>query len=203
MYSMFDDVLEKARMVADIAGKKTGEAVEISRYKVEALRLSNQVKNLHEQLGSTIYSMTKHDYDNPELVESLVDEIDETLLTLEAVNEKIAELKNIARCDICGAKNGEENYYCCRCGSKIKNNYKDGFYSNENGEKMTFDNVDCSCGCGDECGNDCICDDDCNCDCNTKPQDTKKEAVECSCGCGDECGNDCICDEDCTCECDK
>lgn len=164
MYSIFDDVLEKAKMVADIATKKTGEAVEISKYKIEALRLNNHIKTLHEQLGSAVYSMSKYDYDNAELVEGLVDEIDETLLMLEAVNEKVSELKNVARCDVCGAKNIDENYYCSRCGSKIKNNYEDDFYSNPYGEKMNFDDDDCcGCGCDSDCGDDCNCGDRCSC----------------------------------------
>lgn len=126
MYNTFlDEVIEKAREAAKLASRKTGEAVEISKYKMESIHISNEVKKLYEQLGASVYSMVKGGYDNPELVEGLTEEIDAMLLRLDAITEKISEMKSVSRCTACGAKNSLENYYCCRCGARLKTEFTD------------------------------------------------------------------------------
>lgn len=126
MYNTFlDEIVEKAREAAKLASRKTGEAVEISKYKLESIHISNEVKKLYEQLGASVYSMVKGGYDNPELVEGLTEEIDALLLHLDAVAEKISEMRSVTRCPACGAKNSLENCYCCRCGARLRNEFTD------------------------------------------------------------------------------
>ena len=118
--SVFDDFVLKAKDIADAASKKTGEICEISRYKCECIKLNGEVKKLYEQLGSSVYSMVKNGYDNDELVESLTEEIDEHLARLREINDRIAGMKSITVCPVCGSKNSVENTYCVRCGTKLR-----------------------------------------------------------------------------------
>ncbi len=117
--SVFDDFLGKAKDVADAAGKKTGELVEISKLKLQCVKLNSAIKERYEKLGSAVYSMKKSDYENPELISSMVEEITELLDKLNETSEKIADIKNISICSCCGAKNPPENVYCAKCGSKL------------------------------------------------------------------------------------
>ncbi|MDF2566810.1 MAG: hypothetical protein K0R90_266 [Oscillospiraceae bacterium] len=120
---MFDDILGKAKDVADVAGKKTGEFVETSKLKFQCVQINNEIKALYEKLGSAVYSMAKSGYENPELVKSIVDEISELLQKLNETSEKIADIKNVSICTCCGAKNSTESYYCSKCGNKISSEF--------------------------------------------------------------------------------
>lgn len=130
MNYFFDNFVDKAYSVVDAASKKTGEMVELSKYKMEAIKTNNQIEKLYEQLGKAVYSTIKSSYQNDELVDGITEEIDELLMRLDALNEKISEMKKMTRCPACGAKNQPENYFCSRCGSRLKSEFQDGFYDN-------------------------------------------------------------------------
>lgn len=122
--SAFDTFMEKAKDVYDVASKKAGELVEISKLKMECVKVNSEIKKLYEKLGSSVYSMMKANYDNQDVVNGLVEEIDENLEKLSALNQKLSDYKNVAICKTCGAKNPEENYFCSKCGSRIKNEFE-------------------------------------------------------------------------------
>lgn len=116
---MIEDIFGKAKQVANAAGKKTGELVEISKLKLSAMQINSDIKELYEKLGSAVYSMKKANYDNPELVVSLVEEIDEKRVELREVNEKVAVLQKSKECPCCQTKNPQDAFYCQKCGSRL------------------------------------------------------------------------------------
>lgn len=120
----FDTFVEKAKDVCNIATKKTGDMVEVSKIKLECVKVNNQIKRLYENLGSSVYSMKKSKFENEAVIDSLTEEIDEELVRLSELNSKIADIQNLTICGFCGAKNTMTNYYCCKCGSHIKNEYE-------------------------------------------------------------------------------
>lgn len=144
MTSILDSIFEKAKDVAGVATKKTGEIVEISKYKLESVRINNAIEKLYEKLGSAVYSMVKGGYDNQDLIEGLTEEIDELLMRLDAVNDKISDMKDISRCPACGSKNAGDNYYCVKCGSKLKSDFD-----------SEPDYADCEEECSAECSAEC------------------------------------------------
>lgn len=121
--NMFDDFVIKAKDVADVATKKTGELYEISKYKYETIKINGDLKKLYERLGKSVYSMVKENYNNEDLVNSLTSEIDELLARLDVLKEKIAETKHVRVCKACGTNNPEDSIYCSKCGSKIKSQF--------------------------------------------------------------------------------
>lgn len=127
MNTIFDDFLFKAKDVADAAAKKTGELCELSKYKLESVKINNEIKSLYEELGSAAYTMVKEEYVNNELILSLAEEIDELMLRLDAVTEKIDEMKKVVRCTACGAKNSPENVYCAHCGARLRSDFSDDY----------------------------------------------------------------------------
>lgn len=130
MNTFFDDLFLKAKDVADVASKKTNEFVEISKYKMECVKINNEIKKLYEQLGSSVYSMAKGGYENKDLIDGLVEDIDDLLIRLSFYNEKISDMKNEVKCPVCGAKNSDENYYCTKCGSRMKTEFEQPDESN-------------------------------------------------------------------------
>lgn len=123
MNNTFDSFLEKAKDIYDVASKKTGEMVEVSKLKLECVKVNKDIKGLYEKLGSCVYSMIKSNYENQDVIDSIKEEIDENIEKLAELNAKLGELKNIIICTACGAKNPEENFYCCKCGSRIKSEF--------------------------------------------------------------------------------
>lgn len=132
--SMFDELIMKAKDLADAAGKKTAELYEISKYKYECVKLNNELKHLYERLGSSVYSMEKGNYRNPDLIDGLCEEIDDQLARIHTVNDIIADKKNQTVCGVCGTRNAAESTYCGKCGSRIKSDFYDTPQAAENDE---------------------------------------------------------------------
>jgi len=126
---MFDSFMEKAKGAYDVAAKKTGELVEISKIKLECVKVNNEIKRLYEKLGSAVYSMVKANFENQDVIDSITEEIDESLAKLSKLNEKLSDIKNINICSVCGCKNPEDNYYCSKCGTRIKSEFA-GYQAN-------------------------------------------------------------------------
>lgn len=140
---MIEDIFGKAKKVANAAGKKTGEIVEISKLKLSAMQINTDIKALYQKLGGAVYSMKKANYENPELLDSLTEEIDEKRTELKAVNDQIAVLQKAKECPCCQTKNPKEAYYCQKCGSKLPVPEKE--------VEDSFDDCgECDCGCGDD-----------------------------------------------------
>ncbi|MEG1995905.1 MAG: hypothetical protein RR036_00175 [Oscillospiraceae bacterium] len=125
MNSVFDNFIEKAKNIVDATTQKTGEVVEISKLKMDCVKLHNELRNLYEKLGCAVYHLVKNDYKNDDLVESLTEEIDEQLKQLKLANDKIASFNNVIICPACSTKNSDDCFYCTKCGCRLKDEFSD------------------------------------------------------------------------------
>ena len=116
-----DEVFEKAKDAVNIAAKKTEEVVNISKLKLETVKVNNEIKMLYEKLGRNIYCARQKDKSIEDTIHSICEEIDELLSKLDALNQEIADLKNVTICPSCGENNLKENVFCSKCGKRIKN----------------------------------------------------------------------------------
>lgn len=119
MSSVWDDLMESAKTLADKAGKATDKAVEYSKMKYQSMQLSSDLRGLYEKLGNAVYTMVKSDFDNKELMDSIIAEIDDVKKRLEELNVKMAEQRNAVVCPACGAVSDKDACYCSRCGNKF------------------------------------------------------------------------------------
>lgn len=150
-----DDLMEKAKEFADAAGKKTGELYELSKYKYECIRLSNELKKLYEKLGSTVYKQVKTGGSDNEEIDVITAEIDDRRLRIAEIKDIMAEMTNKKICKNCGTANPKDSVFCAQCGAKLEQE-------------------EASCGCCHEESGDC-CDASCDtgfCGC---PQEEKTE----------------------------
>ena len=122
---MIEDIFGKAKKAANAAGKKTEKLVELSKLKLAAMQVNTDIKALYEKLGGAVYSMQKAHYENPELVDSLVEDIDEKRTELKEIHDKIAVLQKAKECDCCHTKNPKDACYCLKCGSKLPSGEKE------------------------------------------------------------------------------
>lgn len=120
--NLFDEFVNRAKDVVDVAGKKTGELVEVSKLKLQAVQINSDIGKAYERLGAIVYEQAKAGTDNSDLIAVCVSEIDALLASLEELNEKIDESKTGSRCPNCGANNPEAAVFCSRCGSHLSAN---------------------------------------------------------------------------------
>ena len=115
----FNDTLEKAKDVFDIACKKTGEAVTVQKQKIEIAAIEHKRSKDLEELGILYYKSLKNtEIENAE-IKALFDAITEK-------NEKIANLKrdietakNRIVCPNCAASINADSIFCNVCGEKL------------------------------------------------------------------------------------
>lgn len=117
--SAFDDLLDKARQVADVAGRKTEEVVEASKNKMQAYKITTNIQRAYEKLGSIVYDSAKYGTDSTQLVESCIAEIDEMLAQLEEVNRKLDASQPGVPCSACGYTNTLGASFCSKCGASL------------------------------------------------------------------------------------
>ena len=102
--------------------------------------------------SSAVYSMNKAHYENSELLESLIEEIDEKRAELKKINDKIAVLQKAKECPCCQTKNPQTAFYCQKCGSKLPTP----------ADSSDDDSCDGGCACG------------CDCDCHAENIDSEE-----------------------------
>lgn len=116
----FDDVVSKAKNVAETAGKKTSDFIEVTRLKIEAAEIEKDISSILEGLGRLIYDGRKQEQDVTSLVDDCIAKVDERNADLEKVRAKIDVYKNLIRCKNCGEMNSEDAVYCKKCGAKVR-----------------------------------------------------------------------------------
>lgn len=115
-----DDLMHKAKELADTVGKATGELVDDSRIKLQELKLSSELKDAYERLGSVTYDGIKAGAQNQALVDLVVGEIDAIRESLETLRSaKAAPETGEKYCPQCGTTNDKDSVYCSRCGAPL------------------------------------------------------------------------------------
>ena len=115
----FDDFIGKAKNLVDLAGRKTSEAVEIAKLKMNRMQVNSEIQKTYEKLGAFVYKFRKTGDENNELIDICVNEIDGLLEKLNEIADKINEIKAAVRCPECSAVNDDEAIYCAKCGAKM------------------------------------------------------------------------------------
>ncbi len=114
-----DDVISTTKNVAATAGKKTDEAVKISKLKVKKSQLKGEIKSKNEKLGAMMYQMAKNEDKDSEAFDAAIAELDACYEKLAEVDKQLDDLSGFLTCTSCGAKTKNDNSYCPKCGTKL------------------------------------------------------------------------------------
>lgn len=115
----FEDVMFRVKDVAETAGKKTGELVELGKLKLKMAELRHEIAGAHEGLGRLVYHGQKSGENVDDMVAACVEHIDELNAELAELEEHVMESKNVVRCDSCGMYNTVTATFCNHCGKKL------------------------------------------------------------------------------------
>lgn len=117
--AMFDDVVSRVKDVAETAGRKTGELVELGKMKLKIVDLRREVAAAHEGLGRLVYDSRKSGEQVEDMVDACIEHISALNAEIEDLEERILDSKNVVRCDGCGAFNENTAVFCNQCGAKL------------------------------------------------------------------------------------
>lgn len=117
--SFLDDLISTTKTVAASAGKKTDEAVKLSKLKIRKAQIRSDIKSKNEKLGAMIYQMAKANEKDNDAFDAAIAEIDVLYAKLAEVNKLLDELSGFVTCTKCSAKTKNDNSYCPKCGTKL------------------------------------------------------------------------------------
>ncbi|MBR5540203.1 MAG: hypothetical protein IKU56_02360 [Clostridia bacterium] len=115
----FEDVVSRVKDVAETAGRKTGELVELGKMKLKIADLRREIAGAHEGLGRLMYDSRKSGEPVDDMVDACIDHISALHAEIDELEERIMDSKNVVRCHGCGAFNENTAVFCNQCGAKI------------------------------------------------------------------------------------
>lgn len=115
----FDNAVNKAKEVFDVAYKKTNEVVTTQKQKFDVSSIENKRNKDYARLGEIYYDMIKDtEIENAE-VKALVSEIADKTQKIKELKEEINAAKNKRICPNCAANIDENALFCSVCGAKL------------------------------------------------------------------------------------
>jgi ribosomal protein L40E len=115
----FDDVISKAKTVAETAGRKTSEFIEITRLRIEVSEQEKEMASIFEGLGRLVYDSKKTGEDASSIIDECVTRLDECQSKINELKRQIDEYRYTLRCKDCDTPNPDDAVYCKKCGMKI------------------------------------------------------------------------------------
>ncbi len=114
----FEEVLSCAKSVAQTAGKKTEEFVELTKIRVQIADLRREMAALYEGLGRLVYDSRVAGEPVDDMVEACVAQLTELQAQLVKLEDRVMQSKNVIRCE-CGTLNVKTAVFCNQCGKKL------------------------------------------------------------------------------------
>lgn len=95
----------------------------------------NKIKDIYAEMGKKIYLNHLSETKEYDTLEENCAQIDKLFEEINALKDKMAELKDSVKCPNCGAYNKQDSLYCSNCGTPIKdydNDSEPDFYTSDN-----------------------------------------------------------------------
>ena len=109
---VLNNLCSDLKAVGQEVGRRTGDAVELSRLKLEHLKLKNRVRDNYERLGEIIYGGYKNKEDVSDVIAVLYEQLDEDFAEIErlfaAMNAVKAGYATYAEAEAAGEAEPEE-----------------------------------------------------------------------------------------------
>lgn len=113
-----------ASKIAKQVAKKTSNAISITKLSFTVNETQGKIKDIYTEIGKSLYAKHLDGNDYEEFTDEL-NHIDKLMEEIEALNDKIADLKNSLKCDECGALNPTTSDYCAKCGAALPKDAED------------------------------------------------------------------------------
>lgn len=114
-----DYILKKAKKLGDIGAKKTESIIRVSKYKLQCIKLDEEIKQKYMLLGKLVYKMVKSETEDTDKVAELAADIDYLHKKLRRYRMLIEQARKIIICPVCGEANKLSDIFCTNCKSRI------------------------------------------------------------------------------------
>ena len=111
----FNDIGKKFSSVAKSVSEKTKDSVEVTRISSDLRGLKGDLEQLYTQLGKVCYAVRMGEGDADE-AEQLAGRIQKTLARIEELTAQRDAIRDVRRCQSCGAVMPREARFCSNCG---------------------------------------------------------------------------------------
>ena len=116
--ALFENFTRKVTETAKAAAKKSSDLVEVTKINMSISSEEEKIQKEYAAIGKKIYESYKN---NEEIAEGLKENcgrIKSYEENIEAMSQKILELKNVKICTGCGAELEADMAFCPKCGAK-------------------------------------------------------------------------------------
>ena len=115
----FEETFQKAKDIFDVAVKKTGDFVSVSKQKISVSGLENKLNSAYAELGKLQYENLKDaEIEDPALSSAVV-EIKNLISEIKTLMDEIDEAEGKITCTICGEKSPADSAFCNKCGEPL------------------------------------------------------------------------------------
>lgn len=118
--AFLDELKDRAADVAQVTGKKVGEAYTVTKLKVQIADKLAGVRTLYRELGEIVYENSKQENADTAKAEDKIAEIDLALDVIEELKSKERELRSIVVCPTCNENVDSESNFCPNCGNEME-----------------------------------------------------------------------------------
>lgn len=114
-----DYILKKAKKIGDIGAKKTESIIRVSKYKLQCIKLDEEIRQKYMLLGKLVYKMVKSETEDTDRVAQLAADIDYLHKKLRRYRGFIEQARKIIICPVCGEANKLSDIFCTNCKARI------------------------------------------------------------------------------------
>ena len=115
----WEDIVCKAKELADAAGRKATDVADLAKQKIKIADNERAIRVTLEALGGMLYESRKEGaVMNEDLVNELIAQVDELTAANEQLQAEIDNKRGRKSCS-CGATNPENAAYCNACGKEL------------------------------------------------------------------------------------
>ena len=115
----FEETFQKAKDIFDVAVKKTGNFVSVSKQKISVSGLENKLNSAYAELGKLQYEKLKDaEIEDPALSSAVV-EIKNLISEIKTLMDDIDEAEGEITCTKCGEKSPADSAFCHKCGEPL------------------------------------------------------------------------------------
>ena len=117
---LFEEIMTKAKTVANAAGKVTGEVVDIGKLRYQLKQTQWDMDKTCSKLGALVYESKKSNEDYSDIITLAISEIDALTEKLNDFEDRLRSYKKAKKCGGCGKSNDVNNTFCARCGEVLE-----------------------------------------------------------------------------------
>jgi len=117
--ALWDDLVANAQSAVNTVGKRTNELIDVSKLRLNIAEVGKKITAEYTEIGRLFCEGKKQEADVSTEMEEHLATVEELNAQMDALNERLLELKKTVKCPNCGTENTKDNLFCPKCGAKL------------------------------------------------------------------------------------